>query len=90
MIQNFRLLLLLCLAFLFFTCQKSKEEYVCKPCDLPCDTLIFDGPGTFYDFSKKRAAELEFDFNWNFKTIPNVGHDFRAMSEAAASLLYEK
>lgn len=33
------------LFLLFLSCQDIKEEYICKPCNLPCDTLIFDSPG---------------------------------------------
>jgi len=29
-----------------FACQQKQVAYVCKPCKLPCDTIIFDKPGT--------------------------------------------
>ncbi len=35
------------LIVLLFSCQANKEgNYVCKPCDLPCDQLTFDKPGS--------------------------------------------
>ena len=42
----------------------------------------------FYSESKKNAATLQKEFNWRLEIIPNVGHDFRKMSEAAADFLY--
>jgi len=29
----------------FSSCQEKKGEYVCTPCDLPCDKLFFEKPG---------------------------------------------
>ena len=29
----------------FFSCQTKTGEYVCTPCDLPCDKLVFNKPG---------------------------------------------
>ncbi len=43
----------------------------------------------FYNESKKIASELNADFNWKLVIIPNVGHDYRQMSEAAADYLYD-
>jgi len=43
----------------------------------------------FYDESKKMAAELGLEFNWQLKIVPNVGHNYRLMGQAAASYLYE-
>lgn len=30
----------------YYACQVEKKEYVCPPCESPCDTLIFDKSGT--------------------------------------------
>ncbi|MDC6367805.1 MULTISPECIES: hypothetical protein [Flavobacteriaceae] len=43
----------------------------------------------FYNESKKIASELNSEFNWKLEIIPNVGHDYREMSKAAADYLYE-
>lgn len=43
----------------------------------------------FYNESKKIASELNSEFNWKSEIIPNVGHDYRQMSKAAADYLYE-
>lgn len=43
----------------------------------------------FYCESKKIAAELNADFNWKLEIVPGVGHDYRAMSKAAADFLYK-
>lgn len=42
-IRDFRLPVLLLL--LGWACQSPTVEYVCPPCDLSCDTLVFQGPG---------------------------------------------
>jgi hypothetical protein len=33
------------ISFTLFSCQNKTGEYVCKPCDLPCDELVFNEPG---------------------------------------------
>ncbi|MEB8328794.1 hypothetical protein OO009_05450 [Flavobacteriaceae bacterium KMM 6897] len=33
------------ISFTLFSCQNKTGEYVCKPCDLPCDELAFNEPG---------------------------------------------
>ncbi len=43
----------------------------------------------FYNESMKIASKLNAEFNWKLKIIPNVGHDYKAMSEAAADYLYD-
>jgi pimeloyl-ACP methyl ester carboxylesterase len=43
----------------------------------------------FYNESKKIALESNSDFNWTLEIIPNVGHDYRKMSKAAADYLYK-
>lgn len=43
----------------------------------------------FYNESKRIASELNADFNWKLEIISNVGHDYKAMSEAAADYLYK-
>ncbi len=42
----------------------------------------------FYNESKKIASELNSEFNWILEIIPNIGHDYREMSKAAADYLY--
>jgi pimeloyl-ACP methyl ester carboxylesterase len=42
----------------------------------------------FYNESRKIASDLNVEFNWKLKIIPDVGHDYRAMSNAAADYLY--
>ncbi len=42
----------------------------------------------FYAAAKKQALESEMLFNWGVETVPDVGHDFVAMSTAAARILY--
>jgi hypothetical protein len=42
----------------------------------------------FVAAAEERARELGTDFNWRLQVVPRVGHDFRAMSRAAAQLLY--
>jgi hypothetical protein len=34
------------------------------------------------------AVELDATINWKLEVVPNVGHDYRRMSEAAAEYLY--
>lgn len=43
----------------------------------------------FYNESKKIALQLDSKFNWKLEIIPDVGHDFREMSKAAADYLYK-
>jgi len=42
----------------------------------------------FYSFSEDRAAALGAEFRWSLQTVADVGHDYRDMSRAAATLLY--
>lgn len=42
----------------------------------------------FFRFAAERARVMSAPFAWRLVTVPNVGHDFRAMSQAAARLLY--
>ncbi len=44
----------------------------------------------FYEFGKRASEQLVVPFGWPLEILPVVGHDFRGMSEAAASFLYEK
>lgn len=37
--------LFLIITFSFFSCQNQEGDYVCPPCDLPCDKLFFPEPG---------------------------------------------
>jgi len=51
-----------CLAVLFLACQSQPDvEYVCEPCDLACDTLVFSAPGTCPEcgMSLIKKSELE-------------------------------
>jgi hypothetical protein len=43
----------------------------------------------FYNTSKDIASEFNKEFNWKLEIIPNIGHDFREMSKAAADYLYK-
>jgi DNA-directed RNA polymerase subunit RPC12/RpoP len=43
----------------------------------------------FYQRSKLKAKTLGYDFNWELKMVPGIGHDHRKMGDAAASYLYE-
>ena len=38
--------LLVLLLGALLSCQDNTSDYVCKPCDLSCDALIFNAPGT--------------------------------------------
>lgn len=42
----------------------------------------------FFDFSKKQAHAMGADFVWQKVIVPDVGHDYRRMSLAAANYLY--
>lgn len=44
----------------------------------------------FYRESKKIALGLNSEFNWSLKIIPNIGHDYKGMSKAAADFLYKQ
>ena len=43
---------------------------------------------TFFRTARAKAAELGAPFTWKLGTVPGVGHDFAAMSEAAAACLF--
>lgn len=43
----------------------------------------------FYKKGKETAKELGAEFNWKLNIVPNIGHEYRHMSEAAAEYLYE-
>lgn len=42
----------------------------------------------FFKAGAERARALGCPFHWTLETVPNVAHNFRAMSRAAAHLLY--
>jgi len=42
----------------------------------------------FFNLSKKTAAKMGADFNWELVIIPNVGHDQKKMGRAASGFLY--
>lgn len=43
---------------------------------------------TFFQAGREQAQTLGAPFNWALQIVPGVGHDFRAMTHAAALLLY--
>ena len=43
----------------------------------------------FYERSKKLAEQGNAKFGWHLHIVPNIGHDFRGMSQAAADFLYK-
>ena len=43
---------------------------------------------SFFRMAQELALSKNSRFNWSLKTVPNVGHDFRAMSTTAAEILY--
>jgi len=43
----------------------------------------------FFEQAQQRALEFGLPFNWTKEIVPGVGHDFKAMSKAAAAYLYE-
>lgn len=42
----------------------------------------------FYRRAKTVADSLDAEFNWKLEVIPNIGHNYEKMSEAAADYLY--
>ena len=42
----------------------------------------------FLRAGEERARAMAVSFRWSLRTVPNVGHDFRSMSRAAARVLY--
>lgn len=42
----------------------------------------------FYNQAKIFAKEKGYEFNWNLKIIPNIGHNHEKMANAAAEFLY--
>lgn len=42
---------------------------------------------TFFDTARGHARELDLPLHWQRRTVPGVGHDYRAMSAAALDLL---
>lgn len=42
----------------------------------------------FYSYSKAQAKKAKKEFNWKIEIVPNVGHDYKAMSKWAAEYLY--
>lgn len=42
----------------------------------------------FFAQAEQRARAMSVPLAWRLQTVPGVGHNFRAMSQAAASLLY--
>lgn len=60
-------------------------------------TELLDKQGTyrlargkyFYEHARNFSTELGAEFNWKIKVVPNVGHDHKLMSKAAADFLYQ-
>lgn len=52
------------------------------------------GPGRlqrgkyFFSAAKATSKQLQTDLNWKLEIVPGIGHDYRAMSDAAAEYLY--
>jgi hypothetical protein len=44
----------------------------------------------FFNESKKIALGFNSEFNWSLEIIPNMGHDYKRMSKAAADFLYRE
>ena len=44
--KKLQLVLVLLLTALSFSCNSKPKDYVCTPCDLECDALLFSEPGT--------------------------------------------
>lgn len=42
----------------------------------------------FYSMAMETAEDLDAELTWKLEIVPDVGHDFRRMSEAAAEYLY--
>lgn len=47
----------------------------------------FERGRNFYQSASVLATQQDLGFNWRLQPVPGVGHDFKAMSAAAASLL---
>ena len=43
--MKIKMLFVVSVVLLVFACKRDQETYVCKPCDLPCDQLVFSKPG---------------------------------------------
>ncbi|HLU60917.1 MAG TPA: hypothetical protein VKZ99_01040 [Gammaproteobacteria bacterium] len=54
------------------------------------------GPGRrqrgqyFFAISRATAQDMKAEFNWQLEVVPNVGHEYRRMADAAAEYLYAK
>lgn len=44
----------------------------------------------YYDFCKKDAEKLGYEFNWKIEYVPGVGHSNKKMGPAAADIIYGK
>lgn len=44
----------------------------------------------FFEQAKKKAKELNTEFNWKLEIIPGVGHDHGRMGKSAAAYLYKE
>lgn len=51
-------------------------------------TNRLDRGKSFYGYSKNLASSSGLEFNWKMEIVPDTGHDYRKMSEAAAAYLY--
>ncbi|MEL7311310.1 MAG: hypothetical protein AAFN07_07365 [Pseudomonadota bacterium] len=48
----------------------------------------FERGRRFFAAAQRAAIARDMKLNWSLQTVPNVGHDFRRMSAAAAEVLY--
>lgn len=48
----------------------------------------FERGHNFFSWNKQKASESGQNFNWTLDEVPDVGHQFQFMSEAAANILY--
>lgn len=49
----------------------------------------FDRAQYYYETSRDIAIAKSLPFNWQYKSVPNVGHDFGPLANFAADLLYK-
>ena len=73
---NFNSFLCFFSIIIFLACKNEKEAYVCPPCDLPCDKLVFSKAGICphcqMQLIKKSEAEKETELKVN-EVVINTG-----------------
>jgi len=65
--------LLLFLIFFGCTSTNNQLEYVCEPCDLSCDTILFDAPGSCPHCKMKLIPKVNLTYSIENKNILNTG-----------------